>query len=79
MSHQEPVPPEQNQGQPQADSVEARVPDPEVLPKAKRRPFTARHRLRILDEADRCSERGQRGETWRNTVSGIAKGRPSAT
>jgi transposase len=65
MTHQEPVPPEQYQDQPQADSVEARVPDPEVVPKAKRRQFTARYKLRILEEADRCSERGQIGELLR--------------
>lgn len=65
MTHQEPVPPEQNQDQPQADSVGARVPDPEVVPKAKRRQFTARYKMRILEEADRCSERGQIGELLR--------------
>jgi len=65
MSHQESVPPEQNQDQPQADSVEAQVPDPEVVPKAKRRQFTARYKLRILKEADRCTERGQIGELLR--------------
>jgi len=65
MSHQEPVPPEQNQDQPQAGSVEARVPDPEVVLKAKRRQFTARYKMRILEEADRCSERGQIGELLR--------------
>ena len=65
MSHQESVPPEQNQEQLQADSVEARVPDPEVVPKAKRRQFTARYKLRILKEADRCTERGQIGELLR--------------
>jgi transposase-like protein len=65
MSHPEPAPPEQNQGQPQADSVEARVPDPEVVPKAKRRQFTAKYKMRILEEADRCKERGQIGELLR--------------
>ena len=65
MTHQERVPPEQNQDQPRADSVEVRVPDPEVVPKAKRRQFTARYKMRILEEADRCSERGQIGELLR--------------
>ena len=66
MSHQEHVPPEQSQDQPQADSsVEVQVPDPEVVPKAKRRQFTARYKLRILKEADRCTERGQIGELLR--------------
>ncbi len=53
MSHHEPVPPEQKQGQSQADSAEAQVPDPEVVPKAKRRQFTAKYKMRILEEADR--------------------------
>jgi len=66
MSHQEPVPPEQNQDQSQADSsVEVQVPDPEVVPKARRRQFTAKYKLRILKEADRCTERGQIGELLR--------------
>ena len=61
MSHQESVPPEQQQ----ADDLEARLPDPEVVPKAKRRQFTAKYKLRILKEADRCTERGQIGELLR--------------
>ena len=65
MTHQEPVPREQNQDQPQADSIEAGFPDPEVVPKAKRRQFTARYKMHILQEADRCSERGQIGELLR--------------
>jgi transposase-like protein len=62
MSHPEPVPPEQQQ---QADDSSARLPDPEVVPKAKRRRFTAKYKLRILEEADRCTERGQIGELLR--------------
>ena len=65
MSHQETVPPEQHQEQQQADELEARIPDPEVVPKAKRRQFTAKYKLRILEEADRCTERGQIGELLR--------------
>ena len=61
MSHQESVPPEQQQ----TDDLEARLPDPEVVPKAKRRQFTAKYKLRILKEADRCTERGQIGELLR--------------
>jgi transposase-like protein len=64
MSHQETVPPEQQQEQ-QANDLKARVPDPEVVPKAKRRQFTAKYKLRILEEADRCTERGQIGEMLR--------------
>ena len=65
MSHQETVPPEQQQEQPKATELHARVPDPEVVPKAKRRQFTAKYKLRILEEADRCRERGQIGELLR--------------
>ena len=31
-------------------------PDPEVLPKAKRRTFTADYKLWVLEEADKCRE-----------------------
>ena len=65
MSHHETIPPEQQQEQQQANDLQARVPDPEVVPKAKRRQFTAKYKLRILEEADRCSERGQIGELLR--------------
>jgi transposase len=60
MSHQESVPPDQ-----QKDKLEARIPDPEVVPRAKRRQFTAKYKLGILEEADRCTERGQIGELLR--------------
>jgi transposase-like protein len=65
MSHQETVPPEQKQEQKQADDLEAQISDPEVVPKAKRRQFTAKYKLRILEEADHCTERGQIGELLR--------------
>jgi transposase-like protein len=65
MSHQETVPPEQQQEQQQANDREARLPDPEVVPKAKRRQFAAKYKLRVLEEADRCTERGQIGELLR--------------
>jgi transposase len=35
------------------------IPDPEVVPKAQRRKFSAKHKLRVLDEADNCTEPGQ--------------------
>jgi transposase-like protein len=60
MSHQESVPPDQRK-----DKLETRIPDPEVVPKAKRRQFTAKYKLSILEEADRCTERGQIGELLR--------------
>lgn len=47
--------------------VRARVqpPDPEVVAKPRRRQFTARYRLRILEEADRCTEPGAVGRLLR--------------
>jgi len=65
MSHQETVPPEKEQEQQQTDDLAAGVPDPEVVPQAKRRQFTAKYKLRILQEAERCTERGQIGELLR--------------
>ena len=41
------------------------IADPEVPEKARRRRFSAKYKLRILDEADRCSEHGQLGELLR--------------
>ena len=35
------------------------TPDPEVVAKPKRRQFTAEYRLRILEEADRCTQPGE--------------------
>ena len=34
------------------------TPDPEVVAKPKRRQFTAEYRLRVLEEADRCTRPG---------------------
>lgn len=39
--------------------------NPEVPEKAKRRRFDAAYKLRVLDEAERCTEPGQRGELLR--------------
>jgi len=41
------------------------IADPEVPEKARRRRFSAGYKLRILDEADRCSKPGQLGELLR--------------
>ena len=41
------------------------TPDPEVVAKPKRRRFTAEYRLRILEEADRCTEPGAVGQLLR--------------
>lgn len=44
----------------------AEEPDPEVLPQAKRRTFTAAYKLWVLEEADKCRERpGQIGALLR--------------
>jgi len=40
-------------------------PDPEVVAKPARRQFTAQYRLRILEEADRCTEPGEVGRLLR--------------
>ncbi|MCP4003227.1 MAG: transposase [bacterium] len=41
------------------------VPDPQVIAKPKRRRFTAEYRLRILEEADRCTGAGEVGQLLR--------------
>ena len=41
------------------------IPDPAVLEKPVRRRFTAEYKLRILQEADRCTESGQLGALLR--------------
>ena len=41
------------------------TPDPEVVAKPKRRRFTAEYRLRILEEADRCTQPGEVGRLLR--------------
>ena len=45
----------------QKDAAAQTVPDPEVEMRAKRRQFSAQDKLRILNEADSCSESGQIG------------------
>ncbi len=40
-------------------------PEPEVMPKAVRRSFSAAYKLRIVEEADQCTERGQIGALLR--------------
>ncbi|MCK4470160.1 MAG: transposase [Anaerolineae bacterium] len=41
------------------------APDSEVVPRAKRRQFAAEYKLRILEEADNCTEPGQIGALLR--------------
>jgi len=62
VSHESIVQPNRN-GQHAADF--ANTPDPEVLPKAERRRFTAEYKLRILAEADACTQRGEIGALLR--------------
>ena len=40
-------------------------PDPEVVAKPKRRRFTAEYRLRIVEEADQCTQPGEVGRLLR--------------
>ena len=44
---------------------QTRYPDPEVAPKAKRRRFSAEYKLRVLAEADACTQRGEIGALLR--------------
>jgi len=43
----------------------ASISDPEVVPKAKRRKFTAAYKRRVLEKADECTEPGQMGALLR--------------
>ena len=45
--------------------VVSETPDPEVVAKPTRRQFTGAYRLRILEEADRCTEPGEVGRLLR--------------
>jgi len=49
----------------EAPSAGAARPDPEVVAKPTRRQFSAQYRLRILEEADRCTEPGEVGRLLR--------------
>ena len=48
-----------------ASSGRVAPPDPEVVARPKRRRFTAEYRLRILEEADDCTEPGDVGRLLR--------------
>jgi transposase len=43
----------------------SRPPDPEVVPKASRRTFSAAEKVRILNQADACTQPGQIGALLR--------------
>jgi transposase len=46
-------------------SEQDRDPEPELVPRATRRTFSAAYKLRIVEEADQCNERGQIGALLR--------------
>ena len=51
---------------PRAEDKQPRsAPDPEVVAKPTRRQFTAEYRLRIIEEADRCTRPGEVGRLLR--------------
>ena len=50
---------------PSTDVVVEFRPDPEVLEKPERRTFTTAYKIKILEEADRCTESGQVGALMR--------------
>jgi transposase len=64
MSHEQTTTEQQQQQQKQND-LTTRIPDPEVAPKAKRRQFAAKYKLRVLREAEACTEPGQIGSLLR--------------
>ena len=49
----------------ESTTAPARPPDPEVVPQAKSRQFSAEYKRRILDEADRCTRPGEIGAMLR--------------
>lgn len=49
----------------QNKAIKTEIPDPEVVPQAERRRFTAKYKLRILEEADDCNEPGEIGALLR--------------
>jgi len=55
----------EQQQTPSADGRQIQAPDPEVLPRAERRQFSGQYKLRILEEVERCTERGQIGALLR--------------
>jgi len=62
MSHEQTTTEQQQQ---QQNELTTRIPDPEMVPRAKRRQFTAEYKLRIRQEADACAEPGEIGALLR--------------
>jgi len=68
MFHPKAVPPPVNGVERPADSAlspSIQAPDPEVVPRAKRKNFTTAYKLGILSQADRCTKHGQIGALLR--------------
>ena len=57
--------PEERSDEGPSSSAATPAPDPEVVAKPARRQFSAAYRLRILEEADRCTEPGEVGRLLR--------------
>lgn len=67
---------------PIVDERQLQSPDSEVVPRAERRRFSGQYKLRILEEVDRCTERGQIGALLRREglySSHLAKWRQQRT
>jgi transposase-like protein len=45
--------------------IKVAIPEPEVIPQAERRQFTAKYKLRILEKADSCNGAGELGALLR--------------
>jgi len=67
MLHPKAIPPPVNGVDRPVDSASApfQGPDPEVVPRAKRKNFTTVYKLGILSQADRCTKPGQIGALLR--------------
>jgi transposase len=65
MSHDETVRPSLNGRDAAEQADQIRTPDPEVVPKAERRTFTAEYKLSLLAKADACTQPGQIGALLR--------------
>lgn len=57
--------PNERTGTDEDNERQTQMPEPEVLPRAKRRQFSAGYKLRILAEADASTKRGQIGAILR--------------
>lgn len=49
----------------QNKAIKTAIPEPEVVPQAERRQFTAKYKLRILEKADSCNGAGELGALLR--------------